>query len=473
MLAFSFGLLAAATAYINRGFLPARAGGLRSVAPRCCAPPADVRSQRSLLREQRRVVRELADELCRLEVRGSQAVEYAEELFGYGVRCAADLSTVPIRVLDAVGIVGRERSRLLAFSRLAAMEAAAPAPHAASSRGGDSGDEDEDGQADGAREETFTVVEAQDGARVDAALALLLPPLSRTYFGTLATDGLVKINGGTAKKSARVSVGNVLSVRLRAERELAVAAEAVPLEAIYEDADVIVLNKQAGLVVHPAPGNWNGTIVNGLLHRMREQQAAGGALAGGAEAGGVELLPDVSGTGLRPGIVHRLDKYTTGALVAAKTARAQRALLAAFAERRVWKVYLAVCVGDPGEHAVVDEPVGRSGVDRLKMAVVQEVDGGRNALSLVHRLATDGRCSLVAVLIRTGRTHQVRPRRLGPPPLPLLTRPSLPRSECTSSTCATRCWATPPTGTRTGTGSRPRARPARCFTRALCASPTR
>jgi 23S rRNA pseudouridine1911/1915/1917 synthase len=397
--------------------LSSRAFVLRAPGCCCCVPSSEKltgssgRSRRSLLREQRRVVRELADELGRLEVRGPQAVEFAEELFTHGVRAAADLSAVPSRILDAVGIVGQERTRLLAFSRLAAMESAAPvlrsassAVNAAAARSGIADDDDE--PAEGVRQETFLIEQVHDGARVDAALSALLPPLSRTYFGSLATDGLVQLNGQTAKKSARVAAGDQLTVRLRPERELTLAAEAIPLWPLYEDADCIVLDKQPGLVVHPAPGHWNGTLVNGLLFRMREQQAAGSA-ATPIGTLPTDLLPDVSGTGLRPGIVHRLDKQTSGALVAAKTARAQRALLAAFAERRVWKVYLAVCVGDPGARISVEVAVGRDSVDRLRMAVRSEEEGGRPAVSVVHRLATDGRISLVAVLIRTGRTHQV------------------------------------------------------------------
>lgn len=360
------------------------------------------------MREQRRVVRELADELAKLEVRGPQAVEYAERLFDQGIRSAADISEVPNSVLDAVGISGQERARLLAFSRLAAMERISSVPQRARFLSdspvsqSDISDEDDDEATQAAREETFNIGESQANARVDAVLAALLPPLSRTYFGSLATDGLVKVNDIVVKKSARVALGDRLRVKLRAERELTLTAEPVPLSPIFEDEHCIVINKEAGVVVHPAPGNWNGTVVNGLLHRMREQIAN----SGGGEHG--DLLPDVSGTGLRPGIVHRLDKFTTGALVAAKTARSQRALLAAFAERRVWKVYLAVCVGDPPDRSVVDAPIGRHPSDRLRMAVCDEVDGGRAALSVVHKLATDGRISLVAVLIRTGRTHQIR-----------------------------------------------------------------
>lgn len=394
--------------------LPLQASVLRAPSCRCCAPSTGEltasggRSRRSLLREQRRVVRELSDELARLEVRGPQAVEFAEELFTYGVRSAADLSAVPSRVLDAVGIVGQERTRLLAFSRLAAMESAAPVLRSASSAvdaavASSSIADDDDEPAEGVRQESFIIEQVQDGVRVDAALSALLPPLSRTYFGSIAVDGLVQLNGETVKKSARVAVGDQLSVRLRPERELTLVAEAIPLSPLYEDADCIVIDKQPGLVVHPAPGHWNGTLVNGLLFRMRVQQAA----AAGVAPTTTDLLPDVSGTGLRPGIVHRLDKQTSGALVAAKTARAQRALLAAFAERRVWKVYLAVCVGDPGARSAVDVAVGRDPTDRLRMAVRSEEEGGRPALSVVHRLATDGRISLVAVLIRTGRTHQV------------------------------------------------------------------
>jgi len=207
-------------------------------------------------------------------------------------------------------------------------------------------------------------------------------------------------------QAARVRAGDSLKVWLRAERELSLVPEPLPLEVLLEDEHVVVLNKQAGLVVHPAPGHWSGTLVHGLLHRMLLQRTAPGSAPASPSS---DLLPDVSGSGLRPGVVHRLDRFTTGAIVAAKTARAQRQLMAAFAARRVWKVYLAVCVGEPHTRAVIDAPIGRHTTDRLRMAV-RRGDGAdaREALSVVHRIATDGRLSLVAVLLRTGRTHQIR-----------------------------------------------------------------
>mmetsp|Transcript_24515 Transcript_24515/g.78813 ORF Transcript_24515/g.78813 Transcript_24515/m.78813 type:complete len:244 (-) Transcript_24515:48-779(-) len=217
------------------------AGGSRSVrapAPRCAA--ASEAPSRRELRERRRRTRLLAAELSALDVQGSVAVEYAECLTAKGIRSAADICGVDQGVLEACSIHGLDRQRLLAFSRLAALEQAAPPPTSASASSPADGDAGSVGDAGsdprcegegGGDTLELSVPGSLDGSRVDAALAALLPPLSRSYFGGLAADGLVLVRGGRVKKAARVRAGDSLKVWLRAERELSLVPEPLPLEA--------------------------------------------------------------------------------------------------------------------------------------------------------------------------------------------------------------------------------------------------
>jgi len=352
-------------------------------------------------------VRSVAAALSSLQIPGTLAVQYAESLHAHGVLSPDDLTGLSKQTLDACKISRQHRRRIRAIDILSDVKtvdmvspvaADAPAPAAGPSLERAA----EAGPADGSRETSseeidhggdvfeFSVNSTFAGLRVDAALAQLLSPLSRTYFGTLCSEKLVLVDGVATKKSANLVEGSVVRTVLRATPELQVEPEDIELDALFEDRHMIAINKPAGMVVHPSPGHWSGTFVHALLHRVRGERDA---------------LPDELGDGLRPGIVHRLDRYTTGVLLAAKTSQAQQAMIKAFAERRVWKLYIAVCVGLPQSRTVVDEPIGRHPTDRLRMAVVP---GGRPALSIVHRLASDSRRSLVAVLIRTGRTHQIR-----------------------------------------------------------------
>jgi 23S rRNA pseudouridine1911/1915/1917 synthase len=159
--------------------------------------------------------------------------------------------------------------------------------------------------------------------------------------------------------------------------------ENIPLNILYEDRDLLVINKPAGLVVHPAAGNWSGTLVNGLLHHC--------ALLEGGDP-------------MRPGIVHRLDKDTTGLMVVAKHRAAHQSLVEQFQERKVEKVYYAICSGNPGAGRV-DAPIGRSPKDRKKMAIVQ---GGKESLTLYETMQKGTKTSLVKIFLMTGRTHQIR-----------------------------------------------------------------
>ena len=194
------------------------------------------------------------------------------------------------------------------------------------------------------------------------------------------------VDGRPAKKSEAVAPGRVVEVRVPPPAPSEALAEDIPVEIVHEDRELVVVNKQAGLVVHPAPGHPAGTLVNALLHHV-------GDLAG------------IGGT-LRPGIVHRLDRDTSGLMVVAKTDRAHQALSDALRERRVKRVYLAALWGTlPEERAVVDRPIGRHPRDRKRMAVVV---GGRPARTRLRHLEEWLAASLCEAVLDTGRTHQIR-----------------------------------------------------------------
>lgn len=240
--------------------------------------------------------------------------------------------------------------------------------------------------------DTFFIDEAEAGERLDKILAKRYAAIgSRTYFQFLIEEGNVLLDGVPVKKRTKPKAGDEVEVEFVLTPELELIAEDIPLDIIYEDDALLVINKPAGMVVHPAPGHWTGTFVNALLFHCQNGMGDWGD-ASASQA-------------LRPGIVHRLDKETSGLLVAAKTTAAQQRLIEMFAGRRIYKEYLAVCVGNPGE-GEINAPIGRHPVQRKMMAVVPEK--GRPALTHFRTLAYDESLSLVSVVIATGRTHQIR-----------------------------------------------------------------
>lgn len=223
------------------------------------------------------------------------------------------------------------------------------------------------------------------GERLDKILARRFAELySRTYFQYLIDQHLVLLNGQPVKKRIKPLAGDEVEVQFAALPEADLASEPIPLDILYEDDDLLVINKPVGMVVHPAPGHWSGTFVNALLHHCQQ-------------------LPIPEGT-LRPGIVHRLDKDTSGLLVAAKTLEAQQKLIELFASRQVYKEYLAVCVGRPVD-GPIEAPIGRHPVLRKEMAVVPT---GRPACTICKALGWNDKLSVVQLVITTGRTHQIR-----------------------------------------------------------------
>jgi 23S rRNA pseudouridine1911/1915/1917 synthase len=233
-------------------------------------------------------------------------------------------------------------------------------------------------------EDLVVIMEEEAGERLDKILARRFSHIrSRTYFQDLIADQCVLLNGSPVKKRVKPKEGDEVEIAFRVAPELELKAEAIPLEILYEDEAILAINKPVGMVVHPAVGNWTGTFVNALLYHCQQ-------------------LPEDA---LRPGIVHRLDKETTGLLLAAKTPLAQQKLIELFASRRVYKEYLAICVGNPGEGRI-DAPIGRHPIQRKLMAVVE--GGGRAALTQFHTVAFDGHLSVVNIVLCTGRTHQIR-----------------------------------------------------------------
>ncbi len=229
------------------------------------------------------------------------------------------------------------------------------------------------------------------GRRIDRVLADALPQLSRARIQSLIDAGRVEVDGATLNAaSRRVKPGQAIVVAVPPPVDPTPAAQAIPLDAVFEDDAVIVVNKPAGLVVHPAPGNPDNTLVNALIYHC------GASLIG---IGGVR----------RPGIVHRLDKGTSGLLVAAKTERAHRSLVEQFAAHDIDRGYFVMVWGVPAPTAGrIDQPVGRSPRNRKKMAVVTR--GGKHAVThyRVRRTAAGGALSLVECTLETGRTHQIR-----------------------------------------------------------------
>ncbi len=238
--------------------------------------------------------------------------------------------------------------------------------------------------------EMFVISEHEEGERLDKILANRLSEVgSRTYFQYLIDEGKVRLNGAPIKKRSKPKCGDEIEIEYVLTPELTLQPEDIPLNIIYEDESILVINKDSGMVVHPAAGHWSGTFVNALLFHCSKE---------------MDSLQKVGASALRPGIVHRLDKDTSGLLLAAKTMQAQQRLVEMFSGRRVYKEYLAICVGNAGT-GTIDAPIGRHPIKRKQMAVVE---GGRSALTHYRGLAFDGKISLVSIDLATGRTHQIR-----------------------------------------------------------------
>jgi 23S rRNA pseudouridine1911/1915/1917 synthase len=232
----------------------------------------------------------------------------------------------------------------------------------------------------------LSVGAAEAGTRLDRFLAARLPELSRSRVQQLIEEQAVRVAGHAAKASLRPPVGTEIEVRVRTARPAELVAQSLDLPTLYEDQHLIVIDKPAGMAVHPGAGISSGTVVHGLLHQVGDLAGIGGEL--------------------RPGIVHRLDKDTSGCLVVAKTERALRGLQAEFKSRRVDKRYQALVHGAPRDEGELDTAYGRHPKDRKRFS--SKLKEGRRAVTRWRVLERGPGVALVEVQLMTGRTHQIR-----------------------------------------------------------------
>lgn len=239
----------------------------------------------------------------------------------------------------------------------------------------------------GNMEETITVAEENQGERLDAFLAANQTELTRSAVQRLIEQGMVRVDGKEVKSSHKLSSGEEVTITIPPPEPSAAAAEDMNLNILFEDADVIVVNKPAGLTVHPGAGISSGTLVNGLLGHCSDLSGIGGEI--------------------RPGIVHRIDKDTTGILVVAKNDAAHQGLSTQFSQHTVKRVYYALVFGSPKtDKGRIEGEIGRHPVDRKKMS--GSAKHGRHAVTHWKVLARYSGVSLLKLMLETGRTHQIR-----------------------------------------------------------------
>lgn len=231
----------------------------------------------------------------------------------------------------------------------------------------------------------ITVIET-DFVRADKYISEKVPEISRSFAAKLLEEGRVLANGEKIGKNYKVKEGDILNIDMPEPEVADVLPENIPLDIVYEDDDLLVVNKPQGMVVHPAPGNYSGTLVNALMYHCKDNLSA------------------INGT-IRPGIVHRIDKDTSGLLVVAKNNDAHISLTAQLKEKKAVRKYYALVNGTVKENGTVNKPIGRNPSDRKKMAVVA---GGREAVTHFNVLRNYDRYTLLECILETGRTHQIR-----------------------------------------------------------------
>ncbi len=240
-----------------------------------------------------------------------------------------------------------------------------------------------------------------DGFRLDKALSELIEPvISRSRIIKLIDEGNVLVNKKAKKKSYTLSEGDTIEISVPEAVECSIEPEDIPLDILYEDDDVIVVNKPKGMVVHPAAGHLSGTLVNALMYHC------GDSLSG------------INGV-LRPGIVHRIDKDTSGSIIACKNDEAHASIASQLKEHSLNRTYRAICLGSPfdkdlsgskiarydGDELIIDAPIGRHGTDRKRMCIDPD---GKNAVTHVKLIEDFDDCSYIECRLETGRTHQIR-----------------------------------------------------------------
>lgn len=240
-------------------------------------------------------------------------------------------------------------------------------------------------------EYSLCMTEEHIGLRLDAACAAALPERSREYIKKIIGEGGVTVDGVARKPSYKIKGDEVLRIRIPEPVEYTVEAEDIPLDIVYEDGDVLVVNKPKGMVVHPAPGNYTGTLVNALMYHTTD-------------------LSGINGVN-RPGIIHRIDKDTSGLLMVAKNDLAHKSLSVQLKDHSITRQYRALVKGIiKEERGTVNMPIGRHPVDRVRMAVVKERDKGKEAVTHFEVMARypGKNYTLMTFHLETGRTHQIR-----------------------------------------------------------------
>ena len=241
----------------------------------------------------------------------------------------------------------------------------------------------------------FNISDNNEGTRLDLVLSAGLDDYSRSFIQKLFEGGLIQVNGEECReKKRKCKVGDVVTIHVPPPSKLEVTPENIPLDIVYEDEDVLVVNKPAGMVVHPAPGNYSGTLVNALMHHCGDQ------------------LSSINGV-IRPGIVHRIDKDTSGLLMVAKNDRAHSSLSRQLSEHSITRKYNAIVYSNIREdEGTVDAPIGRNPENRLKNSVIREgapgSAGARHAVTHYRVLERFGNFTLIEAVLETGRTHQIR-----------------------------------------------------------------
>ncbi|MBN2479111.1 MAG: RluA family pseudouridine synthase [Parachlamydiales bacterium] len=232
--------------------------------------------------------------------------------------------------------------------------------------------------------DNFLITDNIELTRIDKLISKQFEAKSRTYFQYLIENGCVLVNSKKVKKSFIPKINDEIEIYFQALPDIDLKAEDIPLDILYEDDDILAINKPAGMVVHPGAGNWSNTFVNALLFYCKDL---------------IRKSDDI-----RPGIVHRLDKDTSGVLLAAKTQKAHQKLIEQFKNRKIFKKYLAICLNKPQDQEI-SIPIARHPVNRKKMAVNEN---GKEAITQIKTLQYNEKFSLLEVFIKTGRTHQIR-----------------------------------------------------------------
>ncbi len=234
----------------------------------------------------------------------------------------------------------------------------------------------------------LTIKEKDDLDRIDKYLNKHIEELSRSYIQQLIAKERVFVNHATCKANYKCKIGDIIRVEVEEPKELEILPEDIPIDIVYEDDDIIIVNKPKNMVVHPAPGHESGTMVNALLYHCRNR------------------LSTINGT-IRPGIVHRIDRNTTGLLVVCKNDKSHKDIAKQLKDHSITRKYHAICYGVIKEDGTVDAPIGRHEIDRKKMAI--NYKHGRNAVTHYKVIQTLGnQYSYIECTLETGRTHQIR-----------------------------------------------------------------